>query len=183
MVPQAVAQYLHLGPEPLLVGTPHFYPTVTDLTRNVGFLRYWTLPNLPLFLMAAPMLWLFVQSSIAHLRHSTHHILKPSRTKSPSEAKDSKDLSSVPGNLPEFALPQLILAVTAATNFHVQVINRLSSGYPIWYLEVARWVIVQNSRRTQNKAIACKSPQWIFRGVVVYALIQGALFANFLPPA
>jgi phosphatidylinositol glycan class V len=133
--------------------------------------------------MAAPMLWLFVQSSVAHLRHSSHHIIKPSGTKSPSKAKNSKDLSSVPGSLPEFALPQLILAVTAATNFHVQVINRLSSGYPIWYLAVAGWVIVQHGRRSQNKAIAWKSPQWIFRGMVVYALIQGALFANFLPPA
>lgn len=158
-------------------------PTVADLARNVGFLRYWTLPNLPLFLIAAPVLWLLIQSSIAHLRHSFHHVFKPSRTKSESEAKSSKDLCSVPSSLPEFALPQLILAVTAATNFHVQVINRLSSGYPIWYLAVARWIVAQNNGRAGNSTLVDKAPQWITRGIIMYALVQGALFANFLPPA
>ena len=33
----------------------------------MGFLRYWTLSNVPLFLIAAPMLWLLVQSSFMAL--------------------------------------------------------------------------------------------------------------------
>lgn len=153
----------------------------TKKFRNVGFLRYWTFSNLPLFLIAGPMLWLLVQTGLEHLRYPTQQPLKPSDTQLRGEGKDKEDLSATSVIMPHLALPQLILAITAATNFHVQVINRLSSGYPVWYFTIAGWIIAQDSVAQRIKA--SKASQWICRGLIMYALVQGALFANFLPPA
>lgn len=84
-------------------------------------------------------------------------------------------------DLPQLALPQLALSIAAVTSFHVQVITRLSSGYPMWYLVVANWTLRQSSGSSTAKND--KRPQWVVRGIVLYAIVQGLLFANFLPPA
>ncbi|KAF2449451.1 glycosyltransferase family 76 protein, partial [Karstenula rhodostoma CBS 690.94] len=160
---------------------PSIYTWVQSHYWNVGFLRYWTFSNLPLFLMAGPMLWLMLQTGIEHLRYFTRQPLKPSNTQSRGEGKDKEDPSATSARMPQLALPQLILAISAATNFHVQVINRLSSGYPVWYIEIAEWMITQGSVVQRNKVP--EGSQWICRGLIMYALVQGALFANFLPPA
>ena len=69
---------------------------------------------------------------------------------------------------------QTLLAILAITNYHVQIISRLSSGYPVWYWWVA-------------SCLMDKQRQSLGYGVVVfitmYATIQGGLFASFLPPA
>jgi phosphatidylinositol glycan class V len=153
----------------------------TKFIRNVGFLRYWTFSNLPLFLLAGPMLWLLLQTSVEYLRNSTQQRLQPFETQSGDDRKGCVDLSTTPARLPQLALPQLVLAITAATNFHVQVINRLSSGYPIWYITTAGWIITQGST-TRREKVSKYSP-WICRGLIMYALVQGTLFSNFLPPA
>jgi phosphatidylinositol glycan class V len=149
--------------------------------RNVGFLRYWTLPNLPLFLMAAPMLWLLFQSSVTYLRASTQQT--PATT--PDSLASTKRISKLSDTdtlrLPQLALPQLALAIAAATSFHVQIINRLSSGYPIWYLSVAEWMtsgkVFLGADDTGAKT------QAIVRGMILYSIVQGVLYAGFLPPA
>jgi phosphatidylinositol glycan class V len=152
-----------------------------DNTRNVGLFRYWTLANLPLFLMAAPMLWLMLTSSVTVLRTFLQPQLR-GRPVSRSSATDvTWTLSPGVHHAPELALPQLVLAVAAATSFHVQIVNRIASGYPTWYSMVATWLVYDqvefgNSRDQQRS-------QWVVRGMVVYALAQGMLFANFLPPA
>lgn len=74
------------------------------------------------------------------------------------------------------ALPQLALAVLALTSFHVQIITRISSGYPLWYLVLAREI-------TDGDAKEIRIAKWTVRWMVMYALIQGVLFASFLPPA
>jgi len=70
------------------------------------------------------------------------------------------------------AAAQAMLTVLAVTNYHVQIITRISSGYPLWYW----WVAEQLSTK-----------QRLGKGIVVfmvmYASIQGVLFASFLPPA
>lgn len=80
------------------------------------------------------------------------------------------------------AIPQVILAVLALTNFHVQIINRVSSGYPVWYLMVASAFAgagpiqqIQTSRKS--------SAIWVVRWMIIYAIIHAGLFASFLPPA
>lgn len=70
------------------------------------------------------------------------------------------------------AAAQAALAVMATLNHHVQIITRISSGYPVWYWWVADKVV--------------RGDVWGKRVVVfmvMYAGIQGALFTSFLPPA
>jgi phosphatidylinositol glycan class V len=70
------------------------------------------------------------------------------------------------------AVAQLIIAVLAVTNYHVQIIKRISSAYPVWYWWLAGKLL--------------RGDAWGRRIVifmVMYASIQGALFTSFLPPA
>lgn len=72
------------------------------------------------------------------------------------------------------AMIQTLVAVLAITNFHVQIINRLSSGYPVWYWWVANSLSNGETRKTGSMVV-------VF--MIMYASIQGGLFASFLPPA
>ena len=72
------------------------------------------------------------------------------------------------------ALPQLVLAVMALTSYHVQIITRLCSGYPLWYM----WLAERLHDRPSDKM----GPA-IVRWMVLYGLIQACLYASFLPPA
>ena len=95
------------------------------------------------------------------------------------------------------ALPQIFLAVLALTNFHVQIINRISSGYPVWYLVIALAIMKSHgdrghqTKRSQKSTLDLitavlnrrKTCQWIVRSMIMYAIIQGGLYASFMPPA
>lgn len=94
-----------------------------------------------------------------------------------------------------FAVPQITLAILALTSFHVQIINRISTGYPVWYLVIA--IIATSSKAAEelHKSVAtyfqalCRNfsttstQQLIFRSMIMYAVVQGGLYASFLPPA
>lgn len=125
-------------------------PSITTFVQshywNVGPFRYWTLSNSPLFLLAAPQLTILFVSAADGLRQG--------------------------GLAARFALVQSVLALAALTSFHVQIVTRVASGYPLWYAWVARGV---EERKRWG--------QWVVRWAVMYALIQGVLYAGFLPPA
>jgi phosphatidylinositol glycan class V len=97
-----------------------------------------------------------------------------------SETAKSRNGTSAICRLPELALPQLILAVTAVTSFHVQIVNRIASGYPVWYLVVATWLV--DSQSTVRTGQSQKA-RWYVQGSIIYCVVQGMLYANFLPPA
>ncbi|KAF3037775.1 ER membrane glycoprotein subunit of the GPI transamidase complex-like protein [Didymella heteroderae] len=160
---------------------PSIYSWVQSHYWNVGLFRYWTMSNLPLFLLALPMLGLLVYSSVTHLRIGYAQPLYGRRVPHTSNISDTKYTPRFTCNFPELALPQLVLAVTAATCFHVQIVNRISSGYPIWYLTVATWLLDRVSSRPSGGRP--DRAQLVIRSMIVYAMIQGMLFANFLPPA
>jgi phosphatidylinositol glycan class V len=154
--------------------------------RNVGFLRYWTLSNLPLFAIATPMLAILVASSAwamdVNIGSSTE-IRQVSRL-APYTAREKRLLRS-------FAVPQFLLAVLAVSSYHVQVITRLSSGYFIWYL----WLSVllcgsslfpRGSQHTKTDSQMGRlegGSTNIVRYIIVYAAVQAVLFSSFLPPA
>lgn len=79
------------------------------------------------------------------------------------------------------AIPQLVLSGLALTNYHVQIITRLSSGYPVWYLWLTS--IVLEDRKLNLFGRKWRLGRGLLRWIVLYALIQGGLFASFLPPA
>ncbi|KAF2020540.1 glycosyltransferase family 76 protein [Aaosphaeria arxii CBS 175.79] len=161
---------------------PSIYSWVQERYWHVGFLKYWTLPNLPLFLMAAPMLWLMIKTSVTVMASGHgHDQLKSNGKAQTKEDSPPNDSSTAICHFPQLALPQLSLALLATTNFHVQIVNRISSGYPIWYLIIATW-IAQTASSSAKEQTSMK-PQWAVRFMVLYGIVQGALFANFLPPA
>jgi phosphatidylinositol glycan class V len=69
---------------------------------------------------------------------------------------------------------QVVVAFLAITTYHVQIITRISSGYPVWYWWVATCLM---DKRRQGYANV------IVTFMVMYGGIQAGLFASFLPPA
>ena len=151
------------------------------LVRDVGLFRYWTLPNVPLFVMAVPMLWLLLVSSGTVLCSSLKPLLHGRPVPQHGATGDPTDTSATAHYVPELALPQLVLAVAAIVSFHVQIVNRLASGYPTWYMMIATWLVDDSAASGHSKAQ--QKSRWVVRGIISYAIAQGMLFANFLPPA
>ena len=71
------------------------------------------------------------------------------------------------------AVSQLLLTLLTVTTAHVQIITRISSAYPVWLWYVAAACREGNSPLAGN----------ITRFMVIYSIVQGGLFASFLPPA
>lgn len=74
--------------------------------------------------------------------------------------------------LRNLAVSQLLLTLLTLTTAHVQIITRISSAYPVWL-----WYATVPS--TKGNVIVGN----LARFMVMYAVIQGGLFASFLPPA
>lgn len=79
------------------------------------------------------------------------------------------------------ALPQLALTLPALTNYHVQIVTRLASGYPVLYVWIAITIIEDRRIRFLSREFSLS--RMILTWFIMYAIIQGALFASFLPPA
>ncbi|EXJ64735.1 hypothetical protein A1O7_01073 [Cladophialophora yegresii CBS 114405] len=145
---------------------PSIFTWVQSHYWNVGPFRYWTVPNLPLFLLAGPSLWLLTYSAVDALRNPSSLVPGLSSVSAASISSIQKRI------IMSLALPQLLLAILALTSYHVQIITRLSSGYPLWYIWLA--CKLTDEPRTASLAI---------RWMVLYAFIQAGLFSCFLPPA
>jgi phosphatidylinositol glycan class V len=129
--------------------------------------RYWTLSNIPLFLLAAPMLLIMIISGIWG-----------------SGIKDTVGTQSMVServSVRKLALSQLVLAVMAIVSYHVQIITRLSSGYMVWYWWVSCQISVRG--RVEERTKGKNWTEWVVRYMILYGVIQGVLFAGFLPPA
>jgi phosphatidylinositol glycan class V len=171
-----------VGAKSLLVSSSK-RPTILLIpTRNLGFLRYWTISNMPLFLLAAPMLFILIQSAVWTWRSplATIDATDPSKAH-PDIRKLQRDAVDRYSAMRRIALPQLLLAILALTNYHVQIITRLSSAYPVWYWWLACSMISSGSQ--EQRSGKCTKPWLVSRWMVMYALVQGGLFASFLPPA
>lgn len=74
--------------------------------------------------------------------------------------------------LRNLAATQLLLTIYTLTTAHAQIITRISSASPVWV-----WFL----------AVAYANDESIARHfvsfMVIYAIVQGVLFASFLPPA
>lgn len=142
-----------------------FPPSITTYIQahywNVGLFRYWTVSNIPLFLLAAPMLYVLLITSFKVFQYST------------PRNQMEKSLTFITCRL---ALPQVATAVLTLTTAHVQIVNRLSSGYPVWLMYLAK-TVVSFDPKEQGWA------KFIVRLMVVYGVVQAVLFSAFLPPA
>jgi len=153
---------------------PSIFAFVQQHYWNTGLFRYWTLSNLPLFLLAMPCLWILLVSSA--WAYPTSPI---SATLGDLPTRDTFDRES----LIRLAMPQAVLALAALTSYHVQIINRLSSGYPLWYIWLASMIATPREHSANNLISRKKAGELMVRTMAIYAIVQGGLFASFLPPA
>lgn len=155
---------------PALVLAIHGNPRLTlyyHHDRNTGFLRYWTVSNAPLFLLAAPMLFVMGKSGMDIFSQAA----RIARDKGAGSGVDGPRLALVVRSM---AAVQVLLAGLTFTSYHVQIITRLSSGYPAWYWWAAACLRSPKTRQLGSALVVFS---------VMYASIQGVLFASFLPPA
>ena len=130
------------------------------------------------------MLYILLQSSIWTLQGRILYKSKQNResnvTRALSEYGDSIAVihQAVATRL---AAPQAVLALLAFSTYHVQIITRLSSGYPVWYWWLASLIL--GDQRVTFRGREFSAADSIIRWMVMYAVVQGGLFANFLPPA
>ncbi|KAF2089459.1 glycosyltransferase family 76 protein [Saccharata proteae CBS 121410] len=178
VVPQFLAHAEYCGgtePRPWCTRIPpSIYTFVQEHYWNVGFLRYWTASNAPLFLLAIPTIYFLISSAVTTLSASDAAVVK-------SAEKDQRP-PVTQHVLKRLALPQLALAVLTLLNFHVQIINRISSGYPLWYLAIAAG-LTGDASLARLAVASPKASARVARVAITFAMVQGALYASFLPPA
>lgn len=172
---------------------PSIYTFVQSHYWNVGLFRYWTASNLPLFALAGPMLLVLVGTGYAVLDSAQLSQVVGAVGTTSSKDHISVDESSSQNEklfvhtISRLALPQVALAFVALFGFHVQIVNRISSGYPVWYIMLA--IAIDPSRpKARPKAssiidILRNNAQFLVRASMVYAIVQGGLYASFMPPA
>jgi len=121
-----------------------------------------------MFVLAAPMTLVLIKTGVDTLREG------PRSTTDTTVSGPQPRGDRLTTLLHAIAASQVILAVLAVTNYHVQIITRLASAYPVWYWWIARSLAGQPRSKIASGVV-------IF--MVMYASIQAALFAFFLPPA
>jgi len=149
---------------------PSIYTFVQDHYWNLGLFRYWTLSNLPLFFLATPMFAILITSGLWGLNITPGQLVQTPRKADAVQKTAGSPALQVIRNL---AISQLILVISTLTTAHVQIITRMSSAYPIWLWYTAL------SQQKGNTLLAGS----IVKFMVVYSIVQGGLFASFLPPA
>jgi len=123
--------------------------------------------------MLAILVWSGIETSV-----SATATTEPARPKASTGKKTptAVEPEPEPGRLDTLvrsaAAAQVLLAVLAVTNYHVQIITRISSAFPLWYWWLA-------GKLLRGEAWGSR----IVMFMVMYASIQGALFTSFLPPA
>lgn len=189
-LPQAIAYFQYCTPEPSRPWCSHLPPSIYSWVQkhywNVGFLSYWTPNNIPLFLLAAPMLAVLSTTALAVLLEPQNLLAAVDSPSNPSAESSKKLFTHV---CIQLAVPQIILAAMATTSFHVQIINRISSGCALWYIVLA--VLVAAGKDGLELAPqgllgllgAGRRRELLVRVMIGYAVVQGGLYAAFLPPA
>ncbi|KAG4027814.1 hypothetical protein MFRU_027g01020 [Monilinia fructicola] len=152
---------------------PSIYTFVQGYYWNNGLFNYWTLSNIPLFLLAMPMIIILGVSSNWGIRDSHSQpisVASKKKTNLPVNGIQHTDKVQIVRNL---ALSQLLLTLYTVTCGHVQIITRISSSYPVylWYMAI---LLAKGHGATVRN---------VGRFMIIYAGIQSGLFSSFLPPA
>jgi GPI mannosyltransferase 2 len=143
---------------------PFIYTYVQSKYWNVGFLQYWTLSQLPNFVLAAPVLLLLLSSSIHHIRQTVTRYLS-------GQKQSQYSPFSSPSLIPH-AIHAFILTTTLLFASHTQIILRLAGSMPFTYWSAA-WLLFE--RPAWGK--------WWVGWSVIWGSVSLVLWAVFLPPA
>jgi phosphatidylinositol glycan class V len=152
---------------------PSIYTYVQSQYWDVGFLRYWTLVQVPNFAIAAPPLAVLFMFSFHHLRHSVALHLQSISSKGPSSQAHPKHTSIFlhPALTPH-AIHALFLCTTVLFTSHTQIILRLSPSLPLTYWAAA-WLLSE----------APKWGRWWVGWSLVWGALSVVLWGTGFPPA
>ncbi|KAJ3820467.1 glycosyltransferase family 76 protein [Lentinula raphanica] len=134
---------------------PLIYSHVQSTYWNVGFLRYWTLAQLPNFLIAAPPFMVIFAYSVLTLQRWT-------------KGDSSKSVVAV---VPH-AIHACVLCCMLLFNSHVQIVLRLAPSMPLLYWAVA-WMVMDHARVAK----------WWVGWSIIWGSLSILLWSTFLPPA
>ena len=144
---------------------PSIYTHVQSTYWNVGFLRYWTLSQLPNFLLAAPNLLVIISFSFYHLKG-------PWLGSSKRKGESQLDRAFQNATITPHAMHAIIFSSILIFASHTQIILRLAPSMPFVYWAAA-WLL-------------CEHPVlgrlWITWSVL-WSIMSVICWATFLPPA
>ncbi|TDL24179.1 glycosyltransferase family 76 protein [Rickenella mellea] len=154
---------------------PSNYSYVQSKYWNVGFLRYWTVSQIPNFIISTPVLVLLLYSSTYHIYYSLLPRLRsrisPATTTPPSLHQKSISPLLSPQITPH-AIYALILTLMLLFAAHTQIILRLAAAIPFTYWSAAHlWL--------EHPRCAKAWTAWS----VVWGAVSLVLWGTFLPPA
>lgn len=145
---------------------PSIYTYVQSKYWDIGFLRYWTLSQLPNFLIASPSLLLIFAFAFHHLTNAP--LLAPDRKSARLPFETAFQNSSITPH----AIHAIIFASILLFTSHTQIVLRLAASMPLVYW-AATWLLVYHPTFGQL---------WILWSVL-WGAISIILWAAFLPPA
>ncbi|KAI0367932.1 mannosyltransferase [Pilatotrama ljubarskyi] len=153
---------------------PSIYTYVQTRYWNVGFLRYWTLQQLPNFLLGAPPLLLLFTFTLRYLRLAliprlVNHI---SASDSPSKSPIENASPFLSPSIAPHVIHALVLCLLLLFASHTQIVLRLAASMPLTYWAAA-WLVAE--RPTLGK--------WWVGWSVVWGAVSCVLWGVFLPPA
>lgn len=132
---------------------PLIYSHAQKTYWGVGFLSYFTLAQLPNFIIAAPPILLIYGFAISHIRQSSTRPFR-SRTLTPH------------------VIHAVVLTTTLVFSAHTQIVLRLASSMPVTYWAAA-WLVMYHPKLGYA---------WVAWSIV-WGTISIVLWATFLPPA
>lgn len=152
---------------------PSVYAHVQATYWDVGFLRYWSLSQIPNFLVAAPPIAILASFSAQHLVRSFQCLLGLRDFNSES----SKHSPFLTHTITPHVLHTVFMSLMFVFFSHTQIALRLSAALPTLYWAVA-WLFSQPT----NSLLSRSGSVWLWWSIT-WALIALGLWAAFLPPA
>ncbi|KAI9506725.1 GPI mannosyltransferase 2 [Coemansia spiralis] len=165
---------------PYCSGAATVYSFVQEHYWDIGFLRYYTVNQIPNFVLAAPMAVLSVAGLWTYTTWDPLRIVTlgmQRRTEVQNSTRQALLRSAYFGDglLPHMYLWALLLAV-AVTTMHVQMVARFFSSVPAVFWFAAHVVVGDKQRQKYWRRMVVG----YFAG---YGLAGVVLFSNFFPPA
>ncbi|KAF9529293.1 glycosyltransferase family 76 protein [Crepidotus variabilis] len=145
---------------------PSIYTHVQSKYWNVGFLRYWTVSQVPNFVIAVPPMALIFAYAGHHLRSVSKIFLAEGLRQTPS-VKFQNALFITPHALHALLFSSILLFAS-----HTQIVLRLAASMPFTYWAAA-WLYIEYPRL---------GGVWVTWSLM-WGLISTILWATFLPPA
>ncbi|PPQ89577.1 hypothetical protein CVT25_012249 [Psilocybe cyanescens] len=141
---------------------PSLYTYVQSTYWNSGFLLYWTLGQLPNFVIATPTILLLSAFSFHHLRNTS--LINPKNPKTDNPFGNP--------TLTPHVIHAIIFTCILVFASHTQIILRVAASMPIVYWAAA-WLLLEYPKLGRI---------WVMWSVL-WGIISTILWAAFLPPA